>query len=129
MTKAEIAKLRELTRTFNQAVLAGDWAKVASLYTTDAVLNPPHHPAVKGRKAIRAWLQKFPPITAFQVRDVKMDGRGGLAYVLGKYTMTLVPPGAPGPVKDSGKYLDIRRKQPNGRWLLQVDIFNSDLAS
>ena len=52
MTKAEIAKINELTRTFNQAFLAGDWAKLASLYTTDAVLYPPNHPAVKGRKAI-----------------------------------------------------------------------------
>jgi ketosteroid isomerase-like protein len=49
--------------------------------------------------------------------------------VLGTYTMTIVPPGAPGPVNDSGKYVEVRRKQSDGSWLIAVDIFNSDLPA
>lgn len=41
--------------------------------------------------------------------------------------MTMAPPGAPGPVKDSGKYVEVRRRQADGRWLVAVDIFNSDV--
>ena len=129
MTKAETAKIKKLTQSFQKAFLAGDWAKVASHYTTNAVLNPPHHPALKGRKAIRAFLETFPPVTAFHLRDVQIEARGDLAYVLGKYTMAVLPPGAPGPVKDSGKYLDVRRKGSDGQWLFHVDMFNSDLPS
>ena len=55
--------------------------------------------------------------------------RDDLAYVLGTYTMTIVPPGAPGPIEDSGKYIEIRRRQPDGSWLISTDIFNSDLPS
>jgi ketosteroid isomerase-like protein len=42
--------------------------------------------------------------------------------------MTVHPDGAPGPVEDQGKFLEIRRRQPDGSWLLAVDIFNSDKA-
>jgi len=29
-------------------------------------------------------------------------------------------------VTSQGKYIEIRRRQPNGEWLLEADIFNSD---
>ncbi len=76
-----------------------------------------------------AQVEKFPPLTDFKPSTVRVDGRDDLAYVLGTYTMTFVPPGASGPVKDSGKYVEVRRRQPDGRWLVAVDIFNSDLPA
>ncbi len=75
---------------------------------------PPNEPAVKGRAAIRAWLEKFPPITEFKLSNVKVEGCEDLAYVLATYTMTIAPPGAPGPVKDSGKYVSVVRRQADG---------------
>ena len=68
-------------------------------------------------------------MTAFKANNVIVDGRDDLAYVVGTYTMTIVPPGAPGPINDSGKYVEIRRKQSDGSWLIAVDIFNSDLPT
>jgi len=129
MSQAEVSKINEVTQTFVKAALAKDWATVAALYVDDAVLNPPHEPAVKGRTAIRAWMEKFPPLTDFKASNVKVEGRDDLAYVLGTYTMTIAPPGAPGAVNDSGKYVEVRRRQPDGRWLIAVDIFNSDLPA
>ena len=113
----------------SRRLLPKDWATVAALYVDDAVLNPPHEPAVKGRKAIRAWFEKFPPLTEFKASNVKVDGGDDLAYVLGTYTMTIAPPGAPGAVNDSGKYVEVRRKQSDGSWLIAVDMFNSDLPA
>jgi uncharacterized protein (TIGR02246 family) len=129
LSHADIAKINEVTQTFVKGALAKNWSTVAALYVEDAVLNPPHEPAVKDRTAINAWLEKFPPITAFKVNNVKVEGRDDLAYVLGAYTMTIVPPGAPRPVNDSGKYVEVRRKQSDGRWLIAVGIFNSDLPA
>ena len=31
------------------------------------------------------------------------------------------------PIQDHGKFIEIRRKQPDGSWLISRDIFNSDL--
>lgn len=126
LAQADVAAIRESTNAFAKAALAKDFATVAGLYTEDAVVNPPMEPAVKGRAAIRAWFEKFPPLTEFKPSIVKVEGRGDLAYVLGNVSMTLLPPGAPAPVKDSGKYVEIRRKQADGKWLIAVDIFNSD---
>ena len=64
----------------------------------------------------------------YKTRRLKVDGRDDLAFVLGPLAMTFVPPGAPGPISDSGKYVEVWRKQPDGKWLIAVDISNSDLA-
>lgn len=127
LSPADVTKINQVTETAVKAALAKDWATMAGLYLDDAVVDPPNEPAVKGRAAIQAWLEKFPPITEFKAGNVKVEGRGDLAYALGTYTMTIVPPGTPGPVVDSGKYVEILRKQPDGQWLIAVDIFNSDL--
>jgi ketosteroid isomerase-like protein len=39
-----------------------------------------------------------------------------------------MPPGAKTPVKDSGKFIEIRRKEPDGSWQIQRDFWNSDAA-
>lgn len=127
LSQADIAKINEVSQMFVKGMLAKNWTAVAALYVDDAVLNPPHQPAVKRRTAINAWLEKFPPLTAFTLNNVQVEGRDDLAYVLGTYTMTIVPPGGPGPINDSGKYVEVRRRQADGRWLIAVDIFNSDL--
>jgi ketosteroid isomerase-like protein len=56
----------------------------------------------------------------------EVEGYGDVAYVIGRYAMTLEPEGASEPVDDEGKYIEIRRKQPDGGWLMSRDIFNSD---
>jgi uncharacterized protein (TIGR02246 family) len=127
LSEADLRKIEEATQTAMKAALAKDFATWAALFLDDAVLNPPNEPAVKGRAAIRAWLEKFPPITEFKLNHEKVEGREDLAYVLGTYTMTITPPGAPGPVKDSGKFVTVVRRQPDGRWLCAVDMFSSDL--
>jgi ketosteroid isomerase-like protein len=86
-----------------KAAVAKDFESWAALFLNDAIVNPPNEPSVKGRAAIRAWLEKLPPITEFTLKNEKVEGRGDLAYVLGTYTMTITPAGAPGPVKDNGK--------------------------
>ena len=129
LSQASVAAIEEGTQDFTKAVLAKDWASLAQLYTDDAILNPPNTPRVKGRTEIQGWFEKFPPVTDFNLSSVQVDGRDNLAYVLGTYTMTIVPPGAPGPIRDSGKYIEIRRRQPDGKWLISVDIFNSDLPA
>jgi len=127
LSQEDVKKINEETQAFAKAVLAKDWATLADLHTDDAVVSPPNEPSVKGRTAIQAWHEKSPPITEFKLSTVKVEGRDDLAYVVGTYALTITPPGAPGPVKDTGKYVEIRRRQPDGKWLIAVDIFNSDL--
>jgi ketosteroid isomerase-like protein len=128
LSAADHASIRALTDRFVQQMLAGNFDGLVTLYTENAVLMPPHHPAVQGRAAIQAFLGSFPRISSFSTTVHEIDGRADLAYVRGSYSMTLHPDGAPGPVEEQGKFLEIRRRQPDGSWPLAVDIFNSDKA-
>jgi ketosteroid isomerase-like protein len=105
LSDADLRKIDDITQTAVNAALARDFATWAALFLDEAVVNPPNEPAVKGRAAIRTWLEKFPPITEFKLNNEKVEGREDLAYVLGNYAMTITPPGAPGPIKDSGKFV------------------------
>jgi ketosteroid isomerase-like protein len=87
---------------------------------------PPHHPAVHGRAALEVWMASFLRVLRMTLNVEDIDGRAVIAYVRGSYTLTLHPEGAPNPIDHVGKYLEIHKRQPDGSWLLAVDIFNSD---
>jgi ketosteroid isomerase-like protein len=61
-----------------------------------------------------------------QFDQVEVDGAGDIAYVYGKYSMTITSEEGE-PVQDSGKYIEIWKRQADGTWKVSLDIFNSDL--
>ena len=102
-------------------------AYVSTYYAEDGTIMPPNMPAVAGRAAMVAFFQTFPPYEDFETKIVQMEGQDGLAYVRGTYSMNIMFPGAEAPVKDSGKYIEIWKRQADGGWKVYFDIFNSDL--
>ena len=64
-------------------------------------------------------------MTDLRLEPVEIIGRDDLAYVWGRYSFVMLPPNAPA-LPDSGKYIEIWRKQPDGSWKLFRDTFNSD---
>jgi ketosteroid isomerase-like protein len=71
-------------------------------------------------------LSTFPPLTSFTLNPVEIEGVGKLAYQRGTYQMTMLLPGGV-TASDSGKYVEIRRRQADGTWLITRDIWNSDI--
>ena len=126
LSSADHEAIRAVSERFSALLVGRDFAALAQLYTQDAVVMPPHQPAVRGRAAFENWIATFPRVSRFTLKNEEIDGRADVAYVRGTYTMTIHPEGAPGPVEDVGKYLEIRKRQPDGSWLLAADIFNSD---
>jgi ketosteroid isomerase-like protein len=72
-------------------------------------------------------LSAFPPIGELKLTSVEVVGASDHAVVRGVYSMTLMPPGATVAIADTGKYVELWRKQQDGRWLISWDIFNSDI--
>ena len=126
LTDADRAAIEEVTEQFLQAFLSADFETIAQLYTEDAVFLPPNEPAVTGREAIKTWLTAFPRVSAATFTTDEIDGVGDLAYVRGRYVMTLDLDASP---VDSGKYVEIRKRQSDGTWRLVADIFNSSLRA
>jgi len=127
LSDADRTALRAATDSFVQRVRRADWPAAAKLFGQTAVFMPTQQRAVTGQANIQAWMKAFPPISAFDVKVVSVDGGGDIAYMAGIYIMTITPPGGK-PIVDTGKYLTVSRPQPDGSWPIVADIFNSDLA-
>jgi uncharacterized protein (TIGR02246 family) len=127
LADADVQALKNDADEWVKAVSAGDWAKVASLYATDAIFMPPNEAAVNGRARIQAWMSAFPKIQEIKLSTQQIEGRGDLAYVSGTYALTLVPQGTTPASSDKGKYLEIHKKQADGKWAILYDMFNSDM--
>lgn len=111
---------------FAAAVKAKDAAKVASLYTEDAVLMPPNEPMVKGRQTIQAFMQRQfdGGIQEVTFSHLESATSGATGYAAGTYVLSFKSKdGQPG--TDNGKYLEIW-KRIGGEWKIAYDIFNSD---
>ena len=104
-----------------------DWSDYTDLYyANDATILPPNAEAIKGREEIISFFGSFPPITEMQFDQVEVNGAGDIAYVYGKYSMTMTIEGSES-AQDNGKYIEIWKRQPDGSWKVALDIFNSDL--
>lgn len=127
LSDADKAAIDSLDREFARLANAADFASLVKMYyATDAVMLPPNAPAVQGQGNIEAFLRTFPPISNMQLHTDEVDGVGDLAYVRGRYTMTLTPPGGAA-MADSGKYLEVFRRQSDKSWKAVRDMFSSDL--
>ena len=127
LTVEDLAVIRQVTRAWQFHVGVADWESLMVVYTSNAVFMPPNGPTLHGHEAIKTFMAGFPPITDVNLTIEEIDGSGNLAFVRGAYTMTLEPEGAPEALHDRGKYVEIRRKQADGAWLIAVHVFNSDL--
>jgi len=103
-------------------------AYTRTYYAPDAVVLPPNAPVVTGEASIAAFLKSFPTITNFRFVLVHVEGTTDMAWVQGTYSMTMTPEGS-APIDDTGKYIEIWKKQADGSWKVVRDIFNSDLPA
>jgi len=126
LTPADVAANKALSQSFSDRAIAKDWEGVGRLYADSAVLLPPNSPAVQGRAAIQAYFAGFPPMASLTLTDDAVVGEGDLVYTTGRYQLTLAIAGSP---VDSGKFLDVRRRQKDGSWLYVADMFNSNIPA
>ena len=117
--KAEIEAVEaKWTEFFNK----GDFAGIASLYTTDATAFPPDSAMVQGRAAIGAMWKSMaeqfsdPKVTTL---DVKPLGPSA-AREIGTFSLKTK---GPTPQEVTGKYVVVWEKVGND-WKLAADIWN-----
>lgn len=121
----DITQVNELTQAFATGVFAKEFKTVSALYADSAVLYPPGETAVKGRTSIEGCLAGLPGMTGFTVRTTSVEGRDDVAYSQGTYVMTIVDPREKKPIEASGYFVQISRKQTDGRWLIAVHMLNA----
>ena len=124
-TAADEAAVRKNLDDYTPLTMAKNWDGIVALYTSDAVRLAPNEPVVQ-HGAMKAWLEKYPPISAFEAPTDHLDGSGDLAVARGHYTLTATVPGQKTPIHDKGKWFVILKKQADGSWKRTADGWNSD---
>jgi ketosteroid isomerase-like protein len=125
LSEADIASIQVMRQTDVENVRIGNWDAVASLFADDIWLMPPNAPDVRGKESLRAFMATYPALPDYSITYDEIAGCGTLAYVKGSYQFTLAVDGLD-PVTDTGRFLYILRRQPNGSWLIARDMTNSD---
>lgn len=131
LSTSDIDAITRASETWVETYNRNDWSALASLFVDDAIMMPPNSPSVNGRAAIAAWEAQNESgfRIAFDIQEI--SGHGDTAYVYGR-SCVFIPLGSnelEGEFGvDVGKFLEVRAQQPNGDWLIQADIFNSDAA-
>jgi len=126
---ADAQKIKDLDTQWSKTAGAHDLDGTVSYYSDDATVMPPNAPMAANKEAIRAgWAAANGPGVnlSFESSKVEVAASGDLAYDVGTYTVSMKD--AQGkPVTDTGKYLAVWKKQPDGTWKAVEDTWNSNL--
>jgi ketosteroid isomerase-like protein len=124
------AVLRMLDEQWSATAARNDLDGTVAFYADDAVLLPPNAPIATDKKSIRdSWAGLLGPNTSVSWKWSKIEvaQSGDLAYIYGSYKLTIGASSVSGPVNDTGKFLEVWKIQPGGKWKCIVDTYNSDL--
>ena len=125
----EEAAIRATSAEWAKAAAAKDLEKTLSYYVDDASMFPPNMPIVTGPDARRrTWAALLaPPDLVFSNSATKVEAArsGDLAYETGTFEESFKD-AAGNPLRVTGKYAVVWKKQANGQWKAVVDIFNTD---
>ena len=121
-----------LQRDAEWAALSADGQeinRILAFWTDDALVYPPGMHALKGKTALRAYVEGALAIPGFHITwtttgaSLSPDGR--LAYLLSTNAVT-----APGPdgqlVTTHGRAVTVWRREPDGDWRCALDIWNDE---
>src|SRR5882757_4810613 len=119
---AQRAEIEAINAKWTEFFNKGDFAGIASLYTTDAIAFPPGSPMVQGGAAIGAmWKSMAEQVSEPKLAtlDVKPLGPSA-AREIGTFSLRTK---GPTPQEVTGKYVVVWEKIGND-WKLAADIWN-----
>jgi len=100
-----------------------DFAALAAIFTDAAKLIPPTFEMIVGRESIQVWFGESGANLQLTMIDLHMNG--DMAYVVGEYMIAIQPEEGEA-ISDNGNYVEIW-KRTNGSWMLDLDIWNSNV--
>jgi ketosteroid isomerase-like protein len=127
--KAE-TELKTLDEEWSAAAARNDLDGTVAFYADNAVLLPANAPIATDKKSIReSWAGLLGPHTSVSWKwsKVEVAQSGELGYIYGTYKLTIAASTRSVAVNDTGKFVEVWKKQSDGKWKCIVDTYNSDL--
>jgi len=131
LSSDDVAKIRQVHKSYEEAWLKGDADGVRSLFTEDCVLFPPHgdRPRIGQNGLNEFW---FPPnapptqITKLVVTAQDIGGDGQIAYVWGtdEVAWTTSVNGKTTTSSHGGIFLNVLKKQADGQWKISHHMWD-----
>jgi len=127
-----VSELRTLDEQWSATAAKNDLDGTVAFYAGNAVLLAPNAPIATNPRSIReSWAGLLGPNTAisWKVSNADVASSGELGDVYGTYSLAIRDPKGGAPVQDAGKFVEVWKKQADGKWKCIVDTYNSDLPA
>jgi ketosteroid isomerase-like protein len=126
---AAIAK--EAHESYVAAINSNDVETLMRAVTNDIVYMPPHDLALAGKDAVRGWVHAY--FGAYRTQREKTTLEfvvaGDWAFEQYSYKSTDTPVKGGAAATDTGKGINIYRREADGKWRVARDVWNSDLPA
>jgi len=129
LPEEDISAIRTLEVRHRDQAASQDFDAMAADIGEDFFVWAPNQPEVAGKSQLREWQRAWEG-ASFETYELPVDeiiGCGDLAFVKGSYSMVFIPEGATEAISDSGRWMHLLRKMPEGNWVVIRDMFNSEL--
>ena len=120
--------LKELDAQWSKTAGSKDLDATVAFYTDDAIVLPGDAPVAGTRQMIReVWAPMLAPnaSVSWQVNEAEVARSGDVGYARGVYQLVMKD-AAGAPATEQGKFLEVWKKQPDGKWKCAVDSFSAD---
>jgi len=128
---ADAAAIANADQQWSEAASRRDVTGTVGFYGQDAVMLPPNANTIMGPDSIRQlWATMLGPSTismSWKASKIEVAQSGELGYAYGTYQDSAKDPKGGPPVNDTGKFVEVWKKQADGSWKCVVDAFNSYL--
>lgn len=123
--------LRDLDAEWSKAASAKDLDKTVSYYSDNAVVLPPNAAIATTKEAVRnVWKDTLATTVSgsWKATHVDVAKSGDMAWITGTFEWS-TKDASGNTTNDRGKYLEVWKKQADGKWKCVADTWNSDLPA
>jgi len=121
---ADEKAIRDSETAWVKEFAAKDMDKIVAHYADDGMVLLSNAPTMVGKDAIRAGMKDtvIDPKFSLDLKTVKVEVSGDLAYSQGTYSVMAPDPKTKKVMAETGRYVEVYKKQPDGAWKMIEDI-------
>jgi ketosteroid isomerase-like protein len=128
-TEAEGEKLMQISRDWSDLAKTRNIDTILNAWADDAVMMAPGLPPLKGKAAIRKYVEEGMKVPGFSIRweplEVFVSKGGDMAYMIERNEI-IINDSLGNPVPGYNKTVTVWRKQTDGSWKNVIDMWNAD---